>query len=357
MPSLAEEICIGNLVSLQTLPDSFTWKLTTAYSDLPPSSATVEESIPVVDLSDPDVTTLLGNACKTWGAFQIANHGVPQDLLDDIESLSKTLFDMPAERKLEAASSDKGVSGYGEPRISPFFEKKMWSEGFTITDGSYHNHFLTLWPHDHTNYCGIIEAYKAEMEKLATRLLSCILGSLGVTVDDIEWAHMPENSESKVGFGAIRLNHYPVCPEPERAMGLAAHTDSTMLTILHQSNTGGLQVFREESGWVTVEPAPGTLEVNIGDLFHILSNGKIPSVVHRAKVNQTRSRISIAYLWGGPAGDVKIAPISKIVGPVGSSLFRPVTWKEYLQIKSEVFDKALDAIRTDNPSNSPSNVL
>lgn len=189
------------------------------------------------------------------------------------------------------------------------------------------------------------------MEKLATRLLSCILGSLGVTVDDIKWAHMPENSESKVGRGAIRLNHYPVCPEPERAMGLAAHTDSTILTIVHQSNAGGLQVFREESGWVTVEPAPGTLVVNIGDLFHILSNGKIPSVVHRAKVNHTRSRISIAYLWGGPAGDVEIAPISKIIGPVGSSLFRPITWKEYLRIKFEVFDKALDAIRTDNPTN------
>ncbi|CAD5317735.1 Oxoglutarate/iron-dependent dioxygenase [Arabidopsis suecica] len=355
MPSLAEEICIGNLGSLQTLPESFTWKLTAADSLLRPSSAVsfdaVEESIPVIDLSNPDVTTLIGDASKTWGAFQIANHGISQKLLDDIESLSKTLFDMPSERKLEAASSDKGVSGYGEPRISPFFEKKMWSEGFTIADDSYRNHFNTLWPHDHTKYCGIIQEYVDEMEKLASRLLYCILGSLGVTVEDIEWAHKLEKSGSKVGRGAIRLNHYPVCPEPERAMGLAAHTDSTILTILHQSNTGGLQVFREESGWVTVEPAPGVLVVNMGDLFHILSNGKIPSVVHRAKVNHTRSRISIAYLWGGPAGDVQIAPISKLTGPAEPSLYRSITWKEYLQIKYEVFDKAMDAIRVVNPTN------
>lgn len=152
MPSIAEEISIGNLGTLQTLPDSFTWKFTTADSVIPPSSAAMEESIPVIDLSDPDVTTLIGNACKTWGAFQIANHGVPQKLLDDIESLSKTLFDMPSETKLEAASSDNGDSGYGEPRISSFFEKKMWSEGFTIADGSHRNHFHTLWPHDHTKY-------------------------------------------------------------------------------------------------------------------------------------------------------------------------------------------------------------
>ncbi|XP_010429980.1 PREDICTED: gibberellin 3-beta-dioxygenase 4 [Camelina sativa] len=349
MPPIAKEICIGNLGNLQTLPDSFTWELTSADSVIPPSSAAVKESIPVIDLSDPDhvTTNLIGNACHTWGAFQIANHGISQKLLDEIESLSKTLFDMPSEKKLETASSEKGVSGYGEPRISSFFEKKMWSEGFTIADGSYRNHFITLWPHDHINNCRIIEEYKDEMEKLANRLMSSILGSLGVTVDDIEWGQKPGNSGSKVGRGAIRLNHYPVCPEPERAMGLAAHTDTTILTILHQSNTGGLQVFREESGWVNVEPSPGILVVNIGDLFHILSNGKIPSVVHRAKVNHTRSRISIAYLWCGPAGDdVEIKPIPKIIGPVGQSLYRSVTWKEYLQIKYKVFDKAFDAIRT-----------
>ncbi|VVA95914.1 unnamed protein product [Arabis nemorensis] len=351
MPSIVEEICIGNLGSLQTLPDSFAWKPTSGDSVLPSSATTVEETVPVIDLSDHDVTTLIGNACKTWGAFQIANHGISQKLLDDIESLCKTFFDMPSERKLEAGSSDKGVSGYGEPRISPFFEKKMWSEGFTIADGSYRNQFRTTWPHEYTKYCGIIEEYEVEMEKLTRRLLSYLLGSLGVTMDDIEWAKKSENSGSEMGRRSIRLNYYPVCPEPERAMGLAAHTDSTILTILHQSNTGGLQVFREESGWVTVEPVRGVLVVNIGDLFHILSNGKIPSVVHRARVNHTRSRISVVYLWGGPAGDVEIAPISKIVGPVGPSLYRPITWNEYLRIKFEVFDKALDAMRVVNPTN------
>ncbi|CAN8233420.1 unnamed protein product [Cochlearia groenlandica] len=343
MPSKTEEVCIGKLGSLKTLPDSFTWKLTAADSVLPPS---VEKSIPVIDLSDHDVTTLIGNACKKWGAFQIENHGVSKKILDDIENLSKTLFEMPSERKLEAASSDKGVSGYGEPRFSLFFDKKMWSEGFTVADGSYRHHFISLWPNDYTKHCEIIEEYKGEMEKLANRLLSTILGSLGANLDDIEWA------DKDLGGGVIRLNHYPVCPEPERAMGLAAHTDSTLLTILHQTNVGGLQVFREESGWVTVEPVPGALVVNLGDLFHILSNGTMKSVVHRAIVNQTQSRMSIAYLWGGPAGEVEIRPLSKNVGP---SLYRPITWNEYLRIKYQVFDKAFDAIRLSTPTPTLSN--
>lgn len=97
-------------------------------------------------------------------------------------------------------------------------------------------------------------------------------------------------------------------------MGLAAHTDSTLLTILYQNNTSGLQVLREGIGWVTVPPIPGGLVINIGDLLHILSNGLYPSVLHRAVVNRTKHRLSMAYLYGPPSS-VKISPLSKLVGP------------------------------------------
>ncbi|KAL0354736.1 UNVERIFIED_CONTAM: Gibberellin 3-beta-dioxygenase 1 [Sesamum radiatum] len=92
------------------------------------------------------------------------------------------------------------------------------------------------------------------MKKLAGRLMWLMLGSLGITnEDDIKWASPA--GESGGGNAAIQLNSYPACPDPDRAMGLAAHTDSTLLTILHQSNTSGLQVFREGSKrWITVPP-------------------------------------------------------------------------------------------------------
>lgn len=188
----------------------------------------------------------------------------------------------------------------------------------------------------------VIEQYSREMKRLAEKLMQLMLLSLGLTEEDTKCAG-PMN-EFRGITSVLQLNSYPACPNPDRAMGLAPHTDSSLLTILYQSSTTGLQVLRPEdrSGparWVTVPPIPGALVVNIGDLCHILSNGRFQSVLHRAVVNRTHQRVSAAYICGPPA-HVKVSPIVKPMGPA----YRPVTWREYLGLKARLFDKALASI-------------
>ena len=180
-----------------------------------------------------------------------------------------------------------------------------------------------------------------------------MLGSLGISKADIKWAGPKGNF--KGASAALQINSYPACPDPDRAMGLAAHTDSTLLTILHQNSTSGLQVLREGTGWVTVPPVHGALVVNVGDLLHILSNGLYPSVLHRAVVNRTRHRLSIAYLYGPPSS-VQISPLARLVGPGQPPLYRPVTWSEYLGTKAKYFDKALSSVRVFSPVNGLADV-
>lgn len=194
-------------------------------------------------------------------------------------------------------------------------------------------------------FSGIIEDYEKELQKLAGRLMWLILESLGISQEDVEWA-----GPNKEAGAAIQLNSYPACPDPDRAMGLAAHTDSTLLTILYQNNTSGLQVARDGFGWVTVPPVPGALVVNIGDLLHILSNGSYPSVLHRAVVNRMQHRLSVAYLYGPPSS-VQISPLSKLVDPTNPPLYRPVTWTEYLGTKAKHFNEALSSVRLCIPRN------
>ncbi|GFQ02982.1 gibberellin 3-beta-dioxygenase 1 [Phtheirospermum japonicum] len=151
----------------------------------------------------------------------------------------------PPHQKLQAARQPGDVSGYGLARISSFFPKLMWSEGFTIA-GSPIEHARLLWPDDYQTFCDTIEEYQKATKALAGRLMWLMLGWLGITEEDnVKWA---EN-----GSSAMQLNSYPACPDPDRAMGLAAHTDSTILTILHQSNTSGLQ--RAAPGRREPEPA------------------------------------------------------------------------------------------------------
>lgn len=188
----------------------------------------------------------------------------------------------------------------------------------------------------------MVEEYETEMKKLAGRLMWLIFGSLGISKEDVSWAGPKGGFED--ASNALQLNSYPACPDPSRAMGLAEHTDSTLLTIIHQSNISGLQVLREGAGWLTVPPVAGALVINIGDLIHILSNGEYQNVLHRAIVNRSQQRLSVAYLYGPPI-NVQISPHSKLVTPSHPSLYRPVTWKEYLGIKGKLYNKALSSIK------------
>ncbi|XP_076902340.1 gibberellin 3-beta-dioxygenase 1-like [Bidens hawaiensis] len=326
-----------DLNSMKELPDSYAWS-----PDNGSPTACGTEPVPVINLEDPNAMMHVGHACKTWGVFQVMNHGVPMMVLDDMEACGRKLFSLPVHQKLQAARPADGVSGYGVARISSFFPKLMWSEGFTII-GSPYEHAQKLWPNGYTQYfCEVIEQYKKETNRLLNKLMWLILGSLGITTGDIKWAG--PTGELKETCPVLQLNFYPACPDPDRAMGLAAHTDSTLLTILHQNNTSGLQVQREGTGWVTVPPIRGALVVNVGDLLHILSNGLYPSVLHRAMVNRTQHRLSVAYLYGPPS-NVRISPLSKLTDSFNPPLYRPVTWSEYLGTKAKHFDKALSIVR------------
>lgn len=137
-----------DLNSVQELPDLYAWA---GVDESPSGDSLITESVPVIDLTDPNASELVGHACKSWGVFQVTNHGIPGSLLDDIESAGRSLFSLPAQQKLKAARSPDGVAGYGLARISSFFNKLMWYEGFTIF-GSPLEHARQLWPQDYTKF-------------------------------------------------------------------------------------------------------------------------------------------------------------------------------------------------------------
>lgn len=142
-----------NLV--QELPDSHAWTPTTTTNttSLDGGLCDLENNkVPMIDLDDKiNAPEVIGRACKTWGVFQVKNHGISMSLLDDIESAGNNLFSLPMHQKLRAARSPDGVSGYGVARISSFFPKRMWSEGFTIV-GSPLEHARQLWPQDYYKF-------------------------------------------------------------------------------------------------------------------------------------------------------------------------------------------------------------
>ena len=184
-----------------------------------------------------------------------------------------------------------------------------------------------------------MEDYQKRMKELAITLMHLILKSLDISEEERTRVVSAGGART-----ALQLNSYPFCPDPNRAMGLAPHTDTSLLTILHQSTVNGLQIFKDGVGWVLVSPTNGSLVVNVGDLLHILSNSQFPNVLHRVVLRkENQQRLSLAYFYCLPS-DFHLSPLA--LNSTQMPLFRSVSVRDYIGIKARNLEKALSLIRS-----------
>lgn len=115
-------------------------------------------------------------------------------------------------------------------------------------------------------YREILEDYCKEMVKLCENLMKILSTNLGLQEDRLQNVF---GGKDEAG-GCLRVNYYPKCPQPELALGLSPHSDPGGLTILlPDEQVAGLQVRGSDDAWITVEPAPHALIVNIGDQIQV----------------------------------------------------------------------------------------
>lgn len=108
-----------------------------------------------------------------------------------------------------------------------------------------------------------MEAYIEAVKDLAQTLLNQMAKALGIQEEEM----VKLFSE---GVQSIRMNYYPPCPEPHKAIGFTPHSDADALTILFQLNdTHGLQV-RKDGNWVSIQPLEDAFVVNVGDIMEVL---------------------------------------------------------------------------------------
>lgn len=103
--------------------------------------------IPIVDLADPDeedVVRLIANASREWGLFQVVNHGVPSDVISNLQKVGREFFELPLEEK-ETYSKPIGshsVEGYGTRLQKEVEGKKAWVDHL----------FHKIWPPPAINF-------------------------------------------------------------------------------------------------------------------------------------------------------------------------------------------------------------
>ncbi|OMO64910.1 Oxoglutarate/iron-dependent dioxygenase [Corchorus olitorius] len=244
------------------------------------------ELLPLIDLSPlflDDIDELQKEGCKEeiaraaheWGFFQVVNHGISRDILENMREEQVKVFKQPFETKLLNFSA--GSYRWGTPNSATSIRQLSWSEAFHIPSSA-------LSPSSSS-----LQQFATEVASLAQELAEILAEKI---MGHKSSTYFQENCLPSTCY--LRLNRYPPCPIASQIFGLMPHTDSDFLTILHQDQVGGLQL-EKDGKWVAVKPNPEALIINIGDLFQAWSNGYYKSVQHCVVTNPTKERFSAAY--------------------------------------------------------------
>ncbi|KAJ1408096.1 Oxoglutarate/iron-dependent dioxygenase [Sesbania bispinosa] len=241
-----------------------------------------ECELPVIDLSRleesdgvvrEECKSEIAKASQEWGFFQIVNHGISSDIFNRLRCEQEKMFKQRFDKKTkeEFLNLSPGSYRWGTPTAT-CIGQLSWSEAFHIPLAD-----ILGSTGSNTSLSSAIEQYATIVSGLAQTLADILAEKMGH-----ESTFFKENCLPNTCF--LRLNRYPPCPTTFGIHGLVPHTDSDFLTILYQDHVGGLQLVKDGK-WIAVKPNPGTLIVNIGDLFQAWSNGVYKSVKHRVMTN------------------------------------------------------------------------
>ncbi|MCO5583626.1 hypothetical protein L7F22_037539 [Adiantum nelumboides] len=297
-------------------------------------------SIPVIDLArlNDDAAGLItdvGHACEEWGFFQVINHEIPLKSIYNLKAGAKAFFALPLEQKLQVKRSFENPLGYNDGELTK--NVRDWKEVFDIAaegslelpadfhgDDLHTRTTLNQWPSNMPHLRDVIEEYISAAKELAFTLLHLIAQSLDLPANYFDDQFLASKT------ARLRLNHYPVCPAPQLALGVGGHKDTSALTILLQDAVGGLEVKRRDGEWIPVKPDPIAPVINVGDMIQVYSNDRYQSVEHRVVVNKNVDRYSFP-LFFNPAHWVNVSPIPELIKAEHPPRYRPFNWGKYIK--------------------------
>lgn len=282
-----------------------------------PAVSAEAAALPILDLRDfTDAglssqlrfVTRLREVAHKEGFFYLRGHGVPQAKADQVFRLARAFFNLPREQKqaVHMANSPhfRGYTAAGEEITRG---ARDWREQLDIGAerpalpwGDAEQAWRRLqgpnqWPAQLPELKPALLAWQERLTYVAQHLLEALALALHQAPTCFDEA-----------FGQEPVQHLKIIRYPgrsalvagQREQGVGAHKDSGCLTLLQQDRLGGLQV-KIEGRWIDVQPLPGTLVVNLGEVMEMLTDGYLRATVHRVvSPPQGSDRLSAAFFLG-----------------------------------------------------------
>ena len=308
--------------------------------------------IPVVDLSALDdgaagraaVGEAVRSAYGNVGFAYLIGHGIAEELIDGVFAASAAFHALPHHTKMAielngrhrgyipiCSSTDRtsSVAEVTRPNQSASF--MMMRDDPDNSEEVAAGTYLAgpnVWP-DLEGFRRPVEAYHHAMCALGDRVIAVIAGLLGDAAGVLS-----------AGFTSpttwLRLLHYPPVDvgADDDLFGSAPHRDFGCITILAQDDVGGLQVRDVDGAWIDVPPRPDAFVMNVGDMLHRWSNGRLLSTPHRV-INRTgRERYSVPFFFD-PHMSTVIEPLPSCVDAANPARFEPIEFGTFVKAQLE----------------------
>jgi isopenicillin N synthase-like dioxygenase len=287
---------------------------------------------------DPDAFAgKLGRSFEEYGFAIIADHGIPDELIDRAEEKAKAFFALPEEAKrkyhIPGGGGARGYTPFGietAKGAAAHDLKEFWHVGRDLTPGHpFRSHMPdNVWPAEVPSFKDTFEALFAAFDQTGLKILKAIARFLKIDEDYFI-------DTVRDGNSVMRLLHYPpIEGEPGGHVRAGAHEDINTITLLLGADEAGLELLTKDGRWIPVAPKPGELVVNIGDMLQRLTNGLLRSTSHRV-VNpppdrRNRSRYSMPFFLHFRS-DFCIEALPGTVPPGEQPKWSPITADEYLK--------------------------
>lgn len=293
-----------------------------------------DPTVPVIDLTAPpaEVHEQLARACADWGFFHLVGHGLDPDLLARVMQAARGLFAAPSADKRALSRSRDNPWGYYDRELTKnrrdkkeIFDIGPDAAGLSPTEDAFTG--ATPFPPWQAGFEPTARAYMAVCEGLCLRLLAAISAGLGADPKALAPAF------EGVHTSFLRLNHYPT-RDPlvgeaaaPAGLGIHHHTDAGAITLLLTDGVPGLQVLKDET-WRPVDPVPGGLIVNVGDMVQVWSNDAYQAPLHQVLAMEAGERFSLAYFFN-PAYAAVIRPLQT------PPRYRDLPWGEFRRRRAD----------------------
>lgn len=277
--------------------------------------------------------------------FVYLRHDLDEAALDACYADLATFFALPEATKRESeAPASRGQRGYTGLLVETAAGRETpdWKEHLNWGDAAPPGHPLgarfpdryadPVFPEAAVPGIGPrLRALHGHLAELQRRFLRIVAEGLGAHADYFE-------AMTRHGAHLTRAVHYPAmaaapdaeAPGTEPAVWAAAHGDINLVTALPRATAAGLQV-ETGDGWQDVAPPEGFAVLNSGLMLEHLSNGAIPTGIHRvvAAPDQRGDRLSVVQFCH-PTPSTILAPMPSCVTPDRPARFSAISASDRL---------------------------